>query len=142
MQDRTHYELVKQLQDEGWSWRRLPKRASLDESIAYSVGQDKLWYSSGKGVEASYLACLLNAESLVGAGDRKIRHGQVKKYYVKLLKGFPDDAEALASAKPRLLMDVAEDVPVAMIEDLSLKHKPFNNKRNVCRFRFHKQQAN
>ena len=118
----------------GWSWCRLPKRASLDEFIAYSVGQDKLWYSSGNRVEASYLACLLNAESLPGAGVRKVRHGRLKKYYVNLLKGLPEEAEAFASAQPRLLMDVAEDEPVAMIEDLPLKHKSFNISQHIQKF--------
>jgi hypothetical protein len=56
LEDRTTFELIKTLQNAGWTWRKWqpPSRRSAEFSIAYVPGGEKVW-SSSMDVSRNYL---------------------------------------------------------------------------------------
>ena len=49
LEDRTTYELLLLLRDEGWQWARLPDKPEDRVDLSYTVGAQKIWYSRTLG---------------------------------------------------------------------------------------------
>eukprot|EP00959_Pyramimonas_sp_CCMP1952_P000048 831-Pyramimonas_sp.AAC.1 len=50
LEDRTVYEFILLLKDEGWRWARLPDRVENRVALSYNGGADKVWYTRTLGV--------------------------------------------------------------------------------------------
>ena len=91
----TVFELINELQVEGWTWRRwLPKSARPKRAEAkhptpdgYIVGQAKLWFTSGVTVVKQYVLALLSAEDLKSQGLAMVPHGKDQRTYQQILMG-------------------------------------------------------
>ena len=86
LEDATSWEVLKFLDQEKWTWRKMPSR----KPEPYKLEDAKVWYTSGHTVVRPYLLALLNSKSLLedqslGLTDG-IHHGQASKYYESLLK--------------------------------------------------------
>ena len=90
LEDRTCYELLKLLKDQGWEWKHLKR----GQPVPYTLGGSKTWYSRGCQISKAYLLSLLQAESLLQPGQ-EIHHSMKAKYYQCLLQGEYESALAL-----------------------------------------------
>jgi hypothetical protein len=78
LKDMTQFEKLLRLEHEGWTWKKLPRKA--EDRTPYTVGGDKIFYTSGFEPLPSYLSALLSATDL----NQPIEHGKPSKYYSEL----------------------------------------------------------
>ena len=117
LEARTDYELLRTLQDDGWTWLRWKKKKGVYElPIAYKPGDPKIWRTGG-GLLRHYMIALLRAEELCGDGPNlldMIPHGHTDSDYKKVLKG----EKLLCKDTGALEPDIApEDEAAAMAPD-------------------------
>lgn len=80
---RTHFALIRLLEDAGWEWRHLAQTGDY-----YEIGQAKVWKTRVNAVTKQYLLCLLQAVRLRKQyGFARIYHGRTPGYYTDLLNG-------------------------------------------------------
>ena len=119
VEDVTAFEMATRLREDGWAWRRLPKKLSDRPALAYQEHSAKVWYSLSHDVDKYYLACLFNAGVIFELGLSSIDHGRPLKYYKCLMAG---DLEGAARAwwvkRAALQLDVqVEQIPLLVVED-------------------------
>lgn len=90
---RTGYELLLQLEDQGFSWMPLParQRALLRPFNPHDEQPHRVWYSSSSPC-VHYLRCLRDASAILqqhGPGLAGIPHGRPAHHYMALLEGKP-----------------------------------------------------
>ena len=89
-EDKTALELINDLEAEGFTWRRLPKKRSDRLALQYTVGDEvKHWYTVGVTPCKPYLQCLLKARELQKKGVEHIPHygAPPDAFYTQLLQG-------------------------------------------------------
>ena len=102
LEDMTSWQLLKKLQDLGWSWQKLHKH-----SEPYTLGGPLIWYTSGITVRREYLLCLMQAPDILQppcpeAPAPLLHHGLTVPYYQKMLdKDFDGAAEIVATCHMR-----------------------------------------
>ena len=117
LKDRTVYELAIALQDAGFQWRQLPRKASERQALEYRVGEPGValeWYTTTTRLSRPYLLCLLQAQTLRDSfGTESIPHWHAlgDKAYSRMLEGKPP------SSPPRLAVLDDPDVDILGIED-------------------------
>ena len=72
--DRTVFELVCMLRNDGWKWQQLPTRRSDRDALSYDVGGHRTWYSASNNPNKMYLLCLHSAQALHDQGLTPIPH--------------------------------------------------------------------
>ena len=89
IEDRTTYELLHALRNDGWEWCSLPsKRLDRLAIEPYKVGAVKHYRTAGITTNKLYLQCLLRLDDLQERFQiDEIPHGQSDTVYSKLLKG-------------------------------------------------------
>jgi hypothetical protein len=89
LQNRSSYELLRELHTADWTWKRLPSDALKQADIEpYCVGRSKLYRSVGERISSFYLSCLVAAPRLeADHGNDGVPHGQTEAVYVALLRG-------------------------------------------------------
>ena len=145
VEDITAFELATRLREEGWTWRRLPRKMSDRPALAYEGDSTKVWYSLSHDVDRHYLACLFNAGVLLEQGAGGIHHGRPPKYYKCLLAGdFQGAALAWWPKRQALQLDVeveptlpaildAAVLPAALVDDdVEVTHHSLSVRFYVC----------
>ena len=88
IEDRTAYELMMELENQGWEWSLLPSKDEDREALDYKpTSTEKVWYTSGVSAHQEYLLCLLQAGTLWAKGITRIPHGAAQSVYRNLLAG-------------------------------------------------------
>jgi hypothetical protein len=106
--DRSTYELLVKLEQDGWTWRPwVPPsgrtRRNEDSFQPYRRGHEKNWFS-GKAVSRSYVTVLVQSEALLESGLPEIPHGLSEVDYKRILSGN-------FSLQTRALRDVDDGLP-------------------------------
>ena len=107
LRDKSDWELCQQLESDGWTWRPLPRRAAQRQSLTYTAGAEKCWYSQSIRVNRLYMLCLLESDLLFANTDvTEIPHwhSSPTKAYSRILQGKALDVPRLA-----LALDVQSD---------------------------------
>ena len=115
--DRSSWEMLVALSDDGWKWQHAESKQSL---LPYSAGREKVFYSSGVRVMKSYMMCLLRAEELSSSfGVRAIPHLASDKNYAELLKGneIRQSRRVILDADMAVVCDDEAPVP-GVVEDV------------------------
>ena len=127
LQDKTTYELMMSLQEEGWEWQRWvpPSKRTRRMAImgrtfdAYCRDGQKVWYSTDVPSN-SYMAVLLQAENFFDMGLPAIEHGREESCYKAILRGDIQSQLAQLADLPAEIDALADgpangpaDVPVA-----------------------------
>ena len=71
--------------DHGWVC--VKRSAASFQGLRYSLGDPKVFYTTGAAVDSQYLSVLLGSEAILAAGAQCITHGASTEYYSKLLRG-------------------------------------------------------
>ena len=112
IEDLTAYELVLKLEEEGFSWCRLPPAAKRQLALPYAPGREKVWYSTHALPPLAYFQALLQAEEIITAGvHAEIAHGKDKKFYLAVLAGESVECRT-RHPKRRALLDADADLPL------------------------------
>ena len=89
LEDLSTFELLMLLNEQCWSWRRLPRKKAHRLALSYRSGGDKHWYSGSVTLHKPYLLVLLKAGDIFGYGIEAIPHWSPKPVedYSRLLLG-------------------------------------------------------
>ena len=68
VEDYSKMELILKLEDEGWTWAKLPKRIPNRLALTYTPGQERVWYSASATVVKEYLQALVQADDIFAMG--------------------------------------------------------------------------
>ena len=82
--DRTVWEMMLILQNQGWEWRQMPKNRA---GLVHSPASPLIWYTSGNTAHRWYLQALLSSRELFAAGLGCIPHGKYPSANKTLLSG-------------------------------------------------------
>lgn len=104
LKDKTTWEILQQLVDLGWTWKKVPPKKKACEIEPYALDKPRFWYTAGTTVRREYVLCLLQSDRLLQVevpGDAKVlHHAMPVAYYNKVLAGDFDSAYMIANAKP------------------------------------------
>ena len=82
----TDYELVSQLLEGGWAWKRVQnKQLALQEPFV--LGGPLMFYSSSVKLSSAYMKALLSMERLHLHDIQEIPHGKTDSFYSGFLRG-------------------------------------------------------
>ena len=111
----TSHELLQSLEEQGWSWERLPQKRKGAPALSYEIGlSPKVFRTSSVAVSPEYLRCLVGAEDLqTKYGVQRIPHGLSGHAYTQLLQGHVPPAVPLPLP-----------APLALEHDLALPDHP------------------
>lgn len=123
LQDMTEWQLLQQMGQTGWTWKRFVTKA---KPLPYRLGSPRVWYTSTIHVSREYLLCLLSSDTLLSADNAEasqceLHHGMKVVYYQKMLGGdFEGAAQILNSLRPQQLEDrsVAGERPMLADEGI------------------------
>ena len=120
--DLSVYELMKKLEDSGWSWSCLPSKTQQKKELCYSADRDKTYFFGNGLPSPLYLQCLLRAEELHDLGVLSIPHYSPtpSTTYRRLLQG---EAIVTAPLRPPVRRALLQDVDEAgdSLEPLELQ---------------------
>ena len=107
--DLSVYELIKKLEDSGWTWSCLPTKTQQKKELCYSADSDKTWYFGSGLPSPLYLQCLLRAEELRNLGVVSIPHysSTPSTTYKRLLQG---EAVVTGPVRPPARLALLDDV--------------------------------
>ena len=104
LQDRSCFELCMMLTEAGWAWRALPTKKEERLALAYSEGDERIWYSSSASLCKLYMVALLRSASLLGRDSavRSIPHWTAKPVedYTRILQGLAPHPALVADIDP------------------------------------------
>ena len=103
--DMDTWELMLQLSEQGWVWKRYISRGKNRTPASYKKDDPKVWFST-KVVSNRYMQCLLKADELFDQGLSHVPHRAKEDIYTRILEG---DYSVLARG-PVVMMDVEEAV--------------------------------
>ncbi len=119
LEEMTAYELSVALEQDGWTWCRLPGSRAAREALCYTPAGSKQWYSATCHLCKPYMVSLLMAGSLFLRGVASIPHWhpQALGFFRKLLHG---ENIPVVGAAPCFESDVHNDgalsIPAAALE--------------------------
>ncbi|CAL1151620.1 unnamed protein product [Cladocopium goreaui] len=111
-------ELILALEQNGWSWKKMPSKKNAREALCHEPGKELVWYSQSHSVSKAYLQCLLLSDDLFEKGLARIPHWVEKpgEIYPALLKGEgpqPGRAVPMPALEPDIPVEALQDVAVA-----------------------------
>ena len=86
IEDMTDYELVSQVLEGGWAWKRVQNK-QLASQEPFVLGGPLMFYSSSVKLSSAYMKALLSMERLHLHDIQEIPHGKTDSFYSGLLRG-------------------------------------------------------
>ena len=120
LKDRTHWELIFELEDAGWTMSPFAGRSIPPLRLNNVKDSDKVFYINKTGLDVGkpYLEVLCSLPSLQRNGIKEVLHRQASRYYLRLLDREPPPVANRALVDDNSLLDALADRPAKRIRTM------------------------